>query len=72
MKLYRTGKAAQLLGISKPTLIRKIKAGEIKAYRVGKEYRIPESEIKRLLEGKTPDKVVILRQSIKQRPERRP
>ncbi|WP_304412536.1 helix-turn-helix domain-containing protein, partial [Thermococcus sp. PK] len=25
MKLYRTGKAAQLLGISKPTLIRKIK-----------------------------------------------
>ncbi|WP_042702343.1 excisionase family DNA-binding protein, partial [Thermococcus sp. PK] len=59
MKLYRTGKAAQLLGISKPTLLRKIKAGEIKAYRVGKEYRIPESEIKRLLEGKTPDKVVI-------------
>ncbi|MPW39598.1 helix-turn-helix domain-containing protein, partial [Thermococcus sp. 101 C5] len=41
MKLYRTGKAAQLLGISKPTLLRKIKAGEIKAYRVGKEYRIP-------------------------------
>ncbi|MCA6212753.1 IS607 family transposase [Thermococcus bergensis] len=59
MKLYRTGKAAQLLGISKPTLIRKIKTEEIKAYRVGKEYRIPESEIKRLLEGKIPDKVVI-------------
>jgi len=59
MRLYRTGKASQLLGISKPTLIRKIKSGEIKAYRVGREYRIPESEIKRLLEGKTLDKVVI-------------
>jgi len=59
MRLYRTGKASQLLGISKPTLIRKIKSGEIKAYRVGREYRIPESEIKRLLRGKTLDKVVI-------------
>ena len=59
MRLYRTGKASQLLGVSKPTLIRKIKSGEIKAYRVGREYRIPESEIKRLLEGKTFDKVVI-------------
>jgi len=59
MRLYRTGKASQFLGISKPTLIRKIKSGEIKAYRVGREYRIPESEIKRLLEGKTLDKIVI-------------
>ncbi|NJE60963.1 IS607 family transposase [Thermococcus sp. 21S7] len=59
MRLYRTGKASQLLGISKPTLIRKIKSGEIKAYRIGKEYRVPESEIKRILEGKIPDKVVI-------------
>ncbi|MBC7093999.1 IS607 family transposase [Thermococcus sp.] len=59
MRLYRTGKASQLLGISKPTLLRKIKAGEIKAYKVGREYRVPESEIKRLLEGKNLDKVVI-------------
>ncbi len=59
MRLYRTGRASQLLGISKPTLLRKIKAGEIKAYKVGREYRIPESEIKRLLKGKTLDKVVI-------------
>ncbi len=59
MRHYRTGKASQLLDISKPTLIRKIKSGEIKAYRVGREYRIPESEIKRLFEGKTLDKVVI-------------
>ncbi|ALV63510.1 hypothetical protein ADU37_CDS18110 [Thermococcus sp. 2319x1] len=59
MRLYRTGRASELLGISKPTLIRKIKSGEIKAYRVGREYRIPESEIKRLLEGKTLEKVVI-------------
>ncbi len=31
MRLYRTGKASELLGISKPTLLRKIKTGEIKA-----------------------------------------
>jgi len=59
MRLYRTGKASELLSISKPTLIRKIKSGEIKVYKVGKEYRIPESEIKHLLEGKTLDEVVI-------------
>ena len=59
MRLYRTGKASQLLGISKPTLIRKIKSGEIKAYRVGREYRVPESEIRRFLEGKSLDKAVI-------------
>ncbi len=57
--LYRTGKASQLLGISKPTLLRKIKTGEIKAYKAGKEHRIPESEVLRLLEGKTLDKVVV-------------
>ena len=59
MKLYRTGEAAKLLGISKPTLLRKIKNGEIKAHRIGREYRVPESEIKRILKGKLPDKVAI-------------
>ncbi len=61
MRLYRTAKAAPLpLGMSTPMLIRKIiKSGEIKAYRVGKECRIPKSEIIRLLEGNTLDKVVI-------------
>lgn len=49
-RLYRSGEAAKLLGIHPMTLRRWIKAGKIKAKRTaGGEYRIPESEIKRLL-----------------------
>ncbi|HDZ36274.1 MAG TPA: IS607 family transposase [Thermococcus sp.] len=59
MKLYRTGEVAKKLGVSKMTVLRWIKAGKLKAHRIGKEYRVPESEIKRILEGKLPDKVVI-------------
>ena len=59
MKLYRTGEVAKKLGVSKMTVLRWIKAGKLKAHRIGKEYRVPESEIKRILEGKIPDKVVI-------------
>ncbi|NJE61772.1 IS607 family transposase [Thermococcus sp. 21S7] len=59
MKLYRSGEVAKKLGVSKMTVLRWIKSGKLKAHRIGKEYRVPESEIKRILEGKIPDKVVI-------------
>ena len=59
MKLYRTGEVAKKLGVSKMTVLRWIKSGKLKAHRIGKEYRVPESEIKGILEGKIPDKVVI-------------
>ncbi len=59
VRLYRTGEVAKKLGISKMTVLRWIKSGKLKAYRIGKEYRVPESEILRILEGKIPDKVVI-------------
>ncbi|WP_456366280.1 IS607 family transposase [Thermococcus sp.] len=59
MRLYRTGEVAKKLGVSKMTVLRWIKSGKLKAHRIGKEYRVPESEIKRLLEGKIPDKVVV-------------
>jgi len=59
VKLYRTGEVAKKLGVSKMTVLRWIKTGKLKAHRIGKEYRVPESEIKRILEGKIPDKVVI-------------
>jgi len=42
MKLYRTGRAAEMLGVNKVTVIRWIKQGRIKAVRVGREFRIPE------------------------------
>ncbi|WP_297421841.1 IS607 family transposase [Thermococcus sp.] len=59
MRLYRTGEVAKKLGVSKMTVLRWIKSGKLKAHRIGKEYRVPESEIKRILEGKIPDKVVV-------------
>ncbi|MEB3755297.1 MAG: IS607 family transposase [Desulfurococcales archaeon] len=59
MRLYRTGEVAKRLGVSTMTIRRWIKAGKIKAYQIGKEFRIPESEVLRLLEGKLPEKVVI-------------
>jgi len=59
VKLYRTGEVAKKLGVSKMTVLRWIKSGKLKAHRIGKEYRVPESEIKRILKGKIPDKVVI-------------
>nr|WP_206204532.1 IS607 family transposase [Thermococcus sp. 21S7] len=59
VKLYRSGEVAKKLGVSKMTVLRWIKSGKLKAHRIGKEYRVPESEIKRILEGKIPDKVVI-------------
>jgi len=49
-RLYSTGKAAKLLGISFITMKRWIYAGKIKAIKLPtKRYRIPESEIRRML-----------------------
>ncbi len=59
VRLYRTGEVAKRLGVSTMTIRRWVKSGKIKAHKIGKEYRIPESEVLRLLEGKLPDKVVI-------------
>lgn len=59
MKLYRTGKVAEMLGVNKVTVIRWIKQGKIKAVRIGREFRIPEDEVMRLLKGKTANTAVI-------------
>jgi len=59
MRLYRTGKAAEMLRVSRVTVIRWIKRGRIKSVRVGKEFRIPEDEVRRLLKGKVANTAVI-------------
>ena len=51
-KMLTRKKAAEMLGILPATLSAWIKAGKIKAARPGRAYRIPESEIERLLEAK--------------------
>jgi len=52
--LLRPKEVCRILGVSYPTLRRWIKEGRIRAIQtVGGKYRIPESEVKRLLSGET-------------------
>jgi excisionase family DNA binding protein len=50
-KLYRVREVSQMLGIGYSTLRRWIKLGRVRVVRVGSQYRIPESEVKKLIEG---------------------
>jgi len=59
MKLYRTGKVAEMLGVSRITVIRWIKQGKIRAVRLGREFRVSEDEVKRLLKGKVVNTAII-------------
>ena len=46
---YTAEEAAELLQVNKETLLRKIRGGHLKATRIGKAYRIPKSELHRLM-----------------------
>ncbi len=46
---YSTGKVARILGVARYTVRRWIREGRVKAVRVNGRWRIPESEIKKLL-----------------------
>lgn len=60
-KLYSTGKAAKLLGIHFLTLKKWIYAGKVSAIKtLGGQYRIPESEIKRLLGQPAPKNQAVI------------
>ena len=49
-KMYSTGEVAEMLGVDYATVARWARTGKIKAIRtVGGHWRIPESEVKRLL-----------------------
>jgi len=50
---------AKMLGVHKVTINRWIRDGKIRAVRIGKEYRIPEDEVKRLLGEKSHNTAVI-------------
>ncbi len=60
-KLYSTGKAARLLGIHFNTMKKWIYACKVDAIKtLGGQYRIPESEIKRLLGQPAPKNQAII------------
>ena len=60
-KLYSVGKAAKLLGIHFNTMKKWIYAGKVDAIKtLGGQYRIPESEIKRLLGQPAPKNQAII------------
>ena len=45
-----TMEAAEILGLSRVTLFNRIKSGEIKAMKVGRNYIIPREEIMKLVD----------------------
>jgi len=46
-----TDEAIQYLKVSKPTLLRHIRLGKIKAIKVGRSWRLLQSELYRFLKG---------------------
>lgn len=45
VKIYNVVQAAELLSVSKHTIINYIKGGQLKASKVGRDYKIFESDI---------------------------
>jgi len=49
---FTVEEVAKLIGISYRTLLTAIKKNEIKAMKIGRQYKIPEAEVNRLLRPK--------------------
>ncbi len=49
--VFTTGEAIQYLKISKPTFLKYIRLGRIKAIKAGKGWRVLQSELGRFLKG---------------------
>jgi len=50
-KLYRVSELAELMGVSRVTVVKWIRSGRISAYSINGYYYIPESEVEKLLRG---------------------
>jgi len=52
--MLRSGEVAEILGVDRHTVVKWIKEGNIKAVKLPSgRYRIPESEVKKILEGRS-------------------
>ena len=49
VNFYSSTQVADKLNVSRQTVFRKIKDGEIKAVKIGKNYKIPTTEVTRIL-----------------------
>lgn len=52
IKVYTATETCELLKITKRTLYRYLEAGNIKGFRVGREYRFTEDDIKDFIESR--------------------
>ena len=51
-RMLRSGEVAKILGVDRHTVVKWVKEGWIRAIRLPSgRYRIPESEVKKILEG---------------------
>jgi excisionase family DNA binding protein len=50
-KFYTPLELSEILRVNKMTIYRYIRAGKIKAYKIGKDYRIEESEYQKFLKS---------------------
>lgn len=69
-KLFRVGAAAHELGLHPMTVRRWIKAGRIRVVQVGREMRIPRTEIERLV-GNTDGRLLVLYGRVSRRGQQR-
>jgi len=52
-RMLRSGEVAKILGVDRHTVVKWIKEGKIRAVKLPSgRYRIPEGEVKKILEGR--------------------
>lgn len=51
MKLYTTKEVSEILRLKRMTIWNKIQTGELKAHKIGGDYRIKEEDLKKYMEG---------------------
>lgn len=54
-EFFTTGELAEKLKMNVQVITRKVQAGEIKAYKIGKDWRIPEQAVYQWLEARSND-----------------
>jgi len=48
-EFYKTGEVAKMLGVSRQAVLDWIKKGQLRAFKVGRSYRIPKADLEEFL-----------------------